>query len=342
MVNFRTFDLNLLRVLDGMLSTRNTTRTGEALGMSQPAVSSALARLRAVLEDPLFVRQGQALVPTDFALSLQAPVRSALESLASALSGGGGFDPAFLDRDFVISASDFFHETLMPHLAATVSVQAPKVRLKVLPAATEVFARELSDNRFDLVLTIGAETPSWIEQRLAFRASNAVVARRGHPLIGPSGRQKNKTVPFDLFCGLPQVIFSVTGDFVHFEDAALARMGRARHVRMTVASYYGVASIVSQSDLIGILPTRFASSVAGKFGLEILTLPFNMPLIEMFLYWRSRDTSSHEHIWLRSLVLDLVSSLDETKTTAAKLARTPRQRLSLPDLAQDSLIRTRR
>jgi DNA-binding transcriptional LysR family regulator len=309
MVNLRTFDLNLLHVLDGMLSTRNTTRTGEALGLSQPAVSSALARLRAVLNDPLFVRQGQALVPTDFALSLQAPVRSALEDLASALSGGGGFDPAFLDRDYIIGASDFFYETLMPRLAATVSLQAPKVRLKVLPARTETFATQLSANAFDLVLTIDVETPSWIERRLAFRASNSVVARRGHPLIGPSRR---KAMPLDLFYGLPQVIFSVTGDFVHFEDAALSRIGRSRNVRMTVPGYYGVASIVSQSDLIGILPTRFAMSASDKFGLQVLKLPFDMPLVEMFLYWRLRDTSSREQLWLRSLVLELLSPLDET------------------------------
>jgi DNA-binding transcriptional LysR family regulator len=309
MVNFRTFDLNLLRVLDGMLSTRNTTRTGETLGLSQPAVSSALARLRAVLDDPLFVRQGQALVPTDFALSLQEPVRSALENLASALAGGGDFDPAFLDRDYVIGASDFFYETLMPRLAATVSVQAPKVRLKLLPARTETFAAQLSDNAFDLVLTIDAGTPSWIERRLAFRASNSVVARRDHPLVGSSRR--HKAIPLDLFCGLPQVIFSVTGDFAHFEDAALSRIGRARNVRMTVPGYYGVASIVSQSDLIGILPTRFAASAADKFGLQVLKLPFDMPLVEMFLYWRSRDTRSREQLWLRSLLLDLLSSLHE-------------------------------
>lgn len=308
-MNFRTFDLNLLRVLDGMLAMRNTTRVGESIGLSQPAVSSALRRLRDVLNDPLFVRQGQVLVPTDFALSLQEPVRSALNNLESALSGGGDFNPAHISRNFVIGASDFFHEMLMPRLAGIVSIQAPNVRLKLLAAETETFGVMLTANRFDMALSIGVDTPAWVERSPAFRASNSVVARRGHKLLG--SLQRRDTLPLDLFCGLPQVIFSVTEEFTHFEDAALSRIGRARHVQMSVPGYYGVGRIVAQTDLVGVLPTRFALSVADKLGLEIFRLPFEMPLVEMFLYWRSRDTTSLEQGWLRSLVLDLLSPLDE-------------------------------
>ncbi|MGX1307374.1 DNA-binding transcriptional LysR family regulator [Amorphus suaedae] len=311
MVNFRAFDLNLLRVLDGMLATRNTTRVGEAIGLSQPAVSSALRRLRDSLGDPLFVREGNALVPTDFALSLQEPVRSALASLETAFSGGGGFDPARLTRSFVIGASDYFQETLMPQLVAKVCASSPNVRLKMLPAGIEEFPAMLTGGRFDMVLSIGVETPDWIRKERVFRASNVVTARPGHPLLG--GLKWGDRLPMDLFCGLPHVIFSASADFAHFEDAELARLGRTRHVQVTVAGYHGVGRVAARTDLLGVLPTRFALSVADHLGLDVFRLPFDEPLVEMFLYWRERDTGSRDQRWLRELVLGQLAPVDEVR-----------------------------
>jgi DNA-binding transcriptional LysR family regulator len=320
-VNFRNFDLNLLRVLDGMLSARNTTRVAEAIGLSQPAVSSALRRLRDILGDPLFVRQGNTLAPTDFALSLQGPVRAALAGLETALTGGALFDPNRMSRSFVIGASDYFHEMLMPKLAASVAPNAPNVKLKMLPAAPESFPAMLTEGRFDMVLSIAVNTPAWIERKLAFRASNAVTARRGHPLLG--GLKWGDPLQPDLFCGLPHVIFSANQEFTHFEDAELRRRGQTRHVQMTVAGYYGVGRIVAQTDLLGVLPTRFAFSVAENLGLDVYRLPFEAPLVEMFLYWRERDAKSREQSWLRGLVLDLLSPLDEVRfpIVAAEFSR---------------------
>lgn len=315
-MNFRTFDLNLLRVLDAMLERRNTTRVGAEIGLSQPAVSSALGRLRDVLGDPLFVREGNSLVPTAFALSLREPVRAALAALETALSGGGPFDPALVSRSFVIGASDYFHEMLMPVLAATVAGIAPNVRLKMLPSVIETFPAMLMADQFDMVLSIGVETPGWIERGLVFRASNVVTARKGHPLLGGLGQ--GDAMPLDLFCGLPHAIFSVTGEFAHFEDEALARLGRRRHVTMSVPGYYGVGRIAAQTDLLGVLPARFALSVADGLGLDVYRLPFAMPLIDMFLYWPRRDTSSREHGWLRGLILDLLAPLDEQEFPLAE------------------------
>ncbi len=309
-VNLRSFDLNLLRVLDAMLTWRNTTRVGEAIGLSQPAVSSALGRLRAALADSLFVREGNLLVPTPLALSLRDPVRSALESLEHALFSGGAFDPAQCHRAFTIGASDYFNEMLMPHLAAAVSHSAPNVRLKMLPAATETLVSSLTAERFDLVASISVDVPDWIEKRLAFQASNVVAARADHPMI--KELEAGSRLPLDLFCGMPHVIFSVTDDFTHFEDKALEAIGRSRDVRFTVPGYYGVGRVVAQSELLGVLPARFALSVASKLGLRIFRLPFEMPLIGLYLYWRKRDAANREHEWLRGIVAEILGALDET------------------------------
>ena len=310
-MNFRSFDLNLLRVLDAVLALRNTTRAAETIGLSQPAVSSALGRLRDVLGDPLLVREGNMFVPTSFALSLQAPVRNALESIELALSGGESFDPSKCNRSFVIGASDYFNEMLMPGLADQVTRTAPNVRLKMLPASTTTFMSMMIADKFDMVLSIALDHPEWIESQLAFQATNVVTARADHPML--NGLEWGSEMPLDLFCGLPQVIFSVTEDFTHFEDSALEKIGRARHVRLTMPGYYGVSRVVAQGDLIGVLPARFALSVAGRLGLVTYRLPLEMPMIGMYLYWRKRDATNVEQVWLRRLILDLLSPLDEAK-----------------------------
>tara|TARA_R110002020_G_scaffold135228_6_gene302043 strand:+ start:5029 stop:5994 length:966 start_codon:yes stop_codon:yes gene_type:complete len=309
MVNFRNFDLNLLRVLEAMLTLSNTTRAGEAVGLSQPAVSAALRRLRELTGDQLFVREGNVLAPTPYALSLRRPVGAALESLERALSGGPDFDPATSRRAFLIGASDYFNEMLMPGLADRVTREAPNMRLKMLPAMTGALPSMLSGEGYDLIVSIAIEAPDWIESRRAFRASNVAVARRGHPML--SGLKPGATMPLELFCGLPQVIFSVTPGFEHFEDAALAAIGRSRHVRVAVPGYFGVGRVAAQSDLIGVLPARFAHSVAGDIGLSAYRLPLDMPLIELRLYWRRRDSDDKEHLWLRTQVEALLEPLDE-------------------------------
>lgn len=307
-MNFRTFDLNLLRVLDAMLAQRNTTRVGETIGLSQPAVSSALKRLRDLTGDPLFVREGNSLVATPYALSLRQPVRAALESIERALAGGA-FDPATSRRAFVLGASDYFNEKLMPALADRVTREAPNMRLKMLPAQTDSLPALLTEDRFDLVVSIALDSPDWIERKTIFRATNAAVARRGHPML--AGVAPGDPLPLDLFCGLPQVIFSVTRDFTHYEDEALARIGRSRHVRVTLPGYFGVGRVAAQSDLIGVLPTGFAEGVADMIGLTAYRLPFEMPPIDLCLYWRRRDTADPEHAWLRTQVMEILAPLDE-------------------------------
>src|SRR3569623_187963 len=179
-MNLRTFDLNLLRVLDAMLGARNTTRVAETIGLTQPAVSAALRRLRAALGEPLFVRQGNALGPTPFAAALQQPVHDLLGELETVLSGGGVFDPATSNRAFTVLGSDYFDEMLLPQLAARLPGDAPGMKLKLLPPDLTSFANMLSAGRADIVLSVGVPTPDWIERQLMFAGGFAVVARRDH------------------------------------------------------------------------------------------------------------------------------------------------------------------
>ena len=310
-MNFRNLDLNLLRVLDAMLVDANTTRVAAKLGLSQPAISAGLSRLRGALSDPLFVREGNVLVPTEFARGLQIPVRAALDSLEAALSQKSSFDPATCTRSFVFAASDFYNEMLMPDLAARLTSQAPNARLKMLPPSVDDIPAMLASERFDLVMSIAIDTPDWIEKERVIAASNIAAVRAGHPRLRESGLDWGDSLPIDLFCEMPQAIFSVTDDFTHFEDEALRQIGRKRNVAVAVPSYFGVARIAAQSDLLCVLPARFALRIAKSLGLSVYRLPFPMPLIGLHMYWRKRDTTNPEHAWFRETISDLLEPLDE-------------------------------
>lgn len=315
-VNFRTFDLNLLRVLDGMLAMRNTTRVAEAIGLSQPAVSAALARLRDVLGDPLFIREGNSLVPTAYAAKLRELVRAALSGLEQALMERPRFDPAACARDFTIGCADYFSEMLMPQLADLAAYVAPKVRLKMLPVDLPSIPSLLAAERFDLVISIPLDLPDWIERTVAFEASEVVVARAGHPRL--KDLAWGAPIPADLLCALPHAMFSVTESFRHFADEAMARAGLERRVAVSVPSYYGVGRIVAQTDFVGFLPARFALSIAARLGLTLYRLPFPMELTKLLLYWHRRHNADPEQAWFRSQVIDLLAQHDEVRHPLAE------------------------
>lgn len=312
-VNFRTLDFNLLRVLDALLRERSTTRAGESIGLSQPAVSAALRRLRESLGDPLFVRQGNAMVPTAFALALEEPLRRALDLLKDALAGGGHFDPAGSERSFRIFGSDFYSEMLMPGLAERISRLAPRMRLQLVYQDETAFARQLSEGAVDMALLPPRETPDWVERELAFHSSFVAIAGKHNAAIARAGIPAGKEIPIDLFCDMPHVLFSPEGNLAGMEDRALARIGRQRRVALTVPEFYGVGRVVAQSHYLAILPARFALSLSERLGLDVYAIPHEMPLAPQYLYWHRRHSADPAHRWMRETILALLEPLDELR-----------------------------
>src|SRR3712207_453236 len=189
-VNFASLDLNLLRVFDAMMIELNTTRAGERVGLSQPAVSSALGRLRHVTGDDLFVRDGNRMVPTPHALALRDPIRSALRQIEDALSTVTGFDPATARQTFKISGSDYFSTLLMPRLAEAVTPQAPGVTLQMLDYPAGEVLDLLGEGRIDLAVDRAIETPEWVCGQTLFQSSIVCVAAKGHPILARSEERR--------------------------------------------------------------------------------------------------------------------------------------------------------
>ena len=194
-MNFQTFDLNLLRILDAMLRERNTTRVSQRLHLSQPAVSSGLGRLRRALGDPLFVRQGNRMVPTAYAESLADPLRKVLDELEATLSRPDTFDPGTCNRAFKIFATDYYSELLVPMLIDMLSRVAPAVRLQLVYGPEENLFRDIGEGTVDIGLYPGLPGPDWAMRTAAIHTSFLAVACSTNSRVGRAGIRPGRDIP---------------------------------------------------------------------------------------------------------------------------------------------------
>lgn len=309
-MNLQSFDLNLLKVLDALLRDASTTRAGERIGLSQPAVSAALGRLRAAFGDPLFVRDGQALRPTEFALSLAAPLQHLLED-TNRLLARPAFDPSTATDLFRISAPDFFTEMLLPDLTARLEQEAPGVKLRFSDAISTKTMEDMREGRADLIILPQQTVAPWLESEPLFRSAFCIVARRGHPEVTRHGVAPGLPLPIDLYCRLRHASFRVVEDQPGVEDRFLARMGHSLQIALSVPSFTAVWRAVAATDLVGMIPRRLAERVAGAAGLEVYAMPFALPSAELCQAWHRRNSTSRGLVWLRAQVFDILSKLDD-------------------------------
>lgn len=317
MTNYTRFDLNLLRVLDALLREGSTVGAGRHLGLSQPAVSAALGRLRHALGDPLFVRQGQGMVPTSFAAELELPLRAVLVELEGVLAGSGAFKPSEAQLDFRISGTDYFATMLMPRLGAWLQKQAPGIRLQLVDLVPDNYVDALERQNIDIALLPDTPFPNWIAHAPLFHAEFAVVARQGHPALRSAGVAPGKVVPVDLFCALDHVLCSPDGHFHGLGDAALARIGLSRRVVMSVPVFEGVVQVVAASDLIALFPRALAEHRAKGSGIEIYATPIEIPPPLLCMIWHKRHNNEPAHQWLRNTIREILAPLNKKGAVTA-------------------------
>ncbi len=307
--NLRTFDLNLLKVFDEVMAERSLTKAAKRLALTQPAVSNALRRLREALGDDLLVRKGRTLEPTARGLELWPNVREALGSLQSALAPSV-FDPATADTVFVLAMADATAAELMPGLVAVLGEEAPGVSLRVLPLTTRDPRKLLDGGQADLAIghfpvaladlaaraQLG-ETVSFLHQRL-FQGEYVCVMREGHPFArGP--------LSLNRYCSARHLLVSFSGHAFGFIDEALALGGRSRRVVLTVNQFFTAGKVVSNSDLLTVLPRHFIGVTGFADQLVQRELPFEVPMINVDALWHHRQDHNSAHAWLRAKVLAL-------------------------------------
>lgn len=301
-MNFAAFDLNLLRVFDALMRERSVTRAGARIGLSQPAVSSALNRLRAILDDQLFVRSGAQMIPTPRAEDIAPAVAEALARVEGALFGDIRFDPATAERTFTLQGADFFSVLLMPALARRVAKEAPGIRLRMLDTSRGEIERLLRDDVIDASLEPAIGMPDWLTSAHLLYSPFLVIAAERHPdLVDVT---PGTPIPLDRYCALPHAIRSVDGGMSGRADDALARVGRSRRVVLALPNFQGVATAVAQGELIAAIPEQFARAYADRLGLSLYPMPMETAAPEIRMFWRKRHTNNPAHAWLRSLILE--------------------------------------
>lgn len=310
MANLSSFDLNLLRVLDALLIEHSTVRAAARLGLSQPAVSGALKRLRQSLGNELFFRSGQKLEATEFALSLKEPLQDVLGRVEALIRAQNAFDPATAERSFRISGSDFFAEMLMPALAEHLTAHAPSLRVHLVDLVPDDRVGTLASQDLDFALLPETHLPDWAEGQHVFSSSFSVIARRSHPRTTELALSPGDVMPLDLFCDLGHVLFSTGGNPRGLGDEALARIGRERNVTMTLPVFSGVYRAVAGSDLIALLPSALAHRIADSANLNVFEPPIPVDPARLVLIWHRRFSESPPHLWLRSRITELLHPLN--------------------------------
>ena len=304
--NFRTLDLNLLRVFDEVMAEGSLTRAARNLSLTQPAVSNALRRLRETLGDELVQRSGQGMAPTPRARAIWPAVREALAQLQSSLIPNE-FVPAEANTSFVLAMSDATAAELIPGLTETLEKQAPRVTLRVVPLTTRDPRSMLDEEACDLAVgyfpsmladltarTQSGEPQPFFHQRL-YTGEYVCVMRKDHPLAqGP--------LTIDAFCAARHMLVSFSGRPFGFVDEALATLGRERFVVLTVNQFFTAARVVANANLLTVLPLHFLKVTGFADQLVFRPLPFEVSPVLVDAVWHRRNQQRSSHVWLREVV----------------------------------------
>jgi DNA-binding transcriptional LysR family regulator len=308
-VNFRTLDLNLLRVFNEVMTERSLTKAASKLALTQPAVSNALRRLRETLGDDLLRRNGQSLEPTPRAIALWPAVQQALRQLQEVLSPGH-FDPAEATTTFVLAMADATAAELIPGLVQVLDQEAPGVSVRVVPLTTRDPRRLLDEEGADLAVgyfpavmagltaeTQAGETVPYEHQRL-YLSRYVCVMRRGHPLA-------DQELTTERYCAARHLLVTFSGRPWGFIDEALQGLGLRRNIVLTVNQFFTAGRVVAGSDLLTVLPQHFVHATGIADHLVLRELPFAVPAIHVDALWHWRLRHHPAHAWLRGVLARL-------------------------------------
>jgi len=305
-VNLAAFDLNLLVAFEALFAERSVTRAALRLGLSQPATSHVLARLRAGLDDPLFVRTPAGLVPTSRAEALAVPIEETLDRLRAALRAGLPFDAARERRSYTIAAADLAQLLLLPALAARIAKTAPSIELVVKPVAPDEVERRLADGSLDASIGVSRAIEDSLEHAHLLDERLVSVTARGHALLRARGSAEAKIA---AWCGARHLRVVPSGDPVSRVDRRLEALRRTRHVVVTVQQFFTAPHLVACSDLVWTAPARMAAVYARRLPLSVRPLPFTVEPFHLQLSWHPRRAKDPAQAWLREQIVAVSRAL---------------------------------
>jgi len=300
-MNINSLDLNLLLAFDAIDRERNITLAAERVGLSQPALSNALARLRKLLNDPLFVRTAKGMEPTPYAVRLSGPIRKACELIDGALKIDASFDPTRTSRKFSVYMTDIGEAVMLPRLLRHLQTFAPRIGINVETIPKHGIQEAMTSGDVDLAVGLFEGLGGgFFEQRL-YRDDFVCIVRADHPTVGNTFSQQQ-------FIDLPHVLVSSggTGHEAAIEKIVVKQRVK-RSVALSVPHFLALPAIVAQTDATGTVPRKLALSFMHSINIKLLTSPIKFPTIEIKQHWHARYHHDPANKWLRSIFAELFS-----------------------------------
>ena len=306
MIDLKGADLNLLVSLDALIDEANVTRAAARLNLSQPALSAQLARLRDLFHDPLLVPSatGRGMIPTARALQIRAPLHAALKDLETVIKRPPAFDPLTVERAFAIAASDHLTVVLgMGLIERAHKVAGPGVRVSFRTPNPDLITTQLERGQVDLLIADKRNVPSDLKSRRLYNERHVMAQRKGHP-------RGTQALDLDTYCSLSHIMVSNSGSgsFRGHIDEQLEKIGRRRHVVLSVHQFVLVPMILQITDFVAALPSRLLDQFTDQ--LDAFEFPFEARGYTISAAWHPRNHTDPGHIWLREQFSAVAASRD--------------------------------
>jgi DNA-binding transcriptional LysR family regulator len=300
-MDIRSVDLNLLVAFDSMVEHRSVTRAAEALGLSQPAMSAAVARLRVLFGDPLFVKTGREMRATPRANELAAPVRRIMDTLKTEILQSQAFDPQASTRTFTIITPDIGEINFLPSVLSRMATHAPNANLRTLSMPRHATQEALESGGADLAVGYFPDLhkAGFYQQRL-FRNELVCIVRKDHPTL-------KKTITLKAYLAASHAVVRPEGREHVFEQFLHGRDLR-RRVVVEIAHFMSLLPILTSTDLVATVPRDLADVCVRHAPIRILPCPIKAPAIEVHQFWHQRFHKEPANVWLRGVIHDLFRS----------------------------------
>jgi DNA-binding transcriptional LysR family regulator len=293
-------DLNLLNVFNELLKRGSVSGAARALDISQPGVSNALNRLRTLLGDELFLRTSRGMEPTPFAEMLAEPIAFALSTIHSTINQRAAFDPATSQRSFTVAMTDIGEIYFLPKLIKLLAKVAPQVTLSTVRNNAVNLRDEMEAGRVDLAIGLLPDLKTGFFQRRLFDQRYVCLLRKDHPLA-------QQSITLESFTAADHVVIVSAGTGHGRVDELIEQAGVQRKVKLRVPHFVAVGHILQASDMIAVVPERFAERTVEPFGLSYLPCPVKLPEISINILWHAKNHREPGNQWLRTLIFEAFS-----------------------------------
>jgi DNA-binding transcriptional LysR family regulator len=300
-------DLNLLVALDALLGTMSVTQAAKRVGLTQPAMSNALERLRQLFGDPLLVRAGNGMVATARAQALRATLAHVLLQIRGMLVPQGPFDPS-LPHHFRIAVTDYVGLTLLSKLSAGVLGGHPSLSLEAVALENwQLPLDELDAGQLDLVVSFFRELPRKLSRELLFEEHFVCALGRDHPDVG-------KRLSLQKYTSLPHLMVSPRADLTGVVDVALAAHQKKRRIAVTVPHFMSAPPILERTECVATLPAQMARIGCSMAKLRLLAPPIPLSGFSVWMVWHPELNQHPAAEWLRQRVREAAASLQNIRT----------------------------